>query len=74
MDKKFFVVSGGGGGPRHKMPAESAKTIYRDEFKGQTHRFFHFCELEAGEKELSFRVIRVDSNGTSQIVDILNIL
>jgi 3',5'-cyclic AMP phosphodiesterase CpdA len=72
-DGKFFIVSGGGGGPRHKVALKPAKDMYPDQFKGPALRFFHFCEIEAGKKELSYRVIRVDSDGTSRIVDNLKI-
>jgi 3',5'-cyclic AMP phosphodiesterase CpdA len=73
VDGKCFIVSGGGGGPRHKVALQPAKDMYPDQFKGPAIRFFHFCELDAGKKELSLRVIRVACDGTTRIVDILKI-
>lgn len=70
---KFFVVSGGGGGPRHKLSIDPTKRKYPDLYPGPELRFFHFCELEKQNRSVSFRVIRLDENGTFTTVDPLTI-
>jgi hypothetical protein len=72
-DGKFFIVSGGGGGPRHKLAVKPAETTYPDQFEGPAIRFFHFCEIEVGEKALNYRVVQVEKNGITRIVDKLQI-
>jgi hypothetical protein len=69
MGDKFFVVSGGGGGPRHKLTIESGKQRYQDLFSGPELRFFHFCEIEDRDNTLIFRVLRLESDGTFTVVD-----
>jgi hypothetical protein len=64
---KHFVVSGGGGGPRHRV-AIHPRRRYPDVFAGPALRFFHACEMELGGG-LSFRVIRLEPEGTFGIVD-----
>ncbi len=66
---KFFIVSGGGGGPRHKVTIDSRKRRYQDLFSGPELRFFHFCEIESRDDTLSFRVLRLESDGTFTVVD-----
>jgi predicted phosphodiesterase len=66
---KFFIVSGGGGGPRHKVSIDPAKQPYQDLFSGPELRFFHFCEIENRNNTLVFRVLRLESNGTFAVAD-----
>jgi predicted phosphodiesterase len=66
---KFFIVSGGGGGPRHKLMIDSRKRPYPDLFSGPEHRFFHFCEIESYPDTLVFRVVRLEPDGTFTVVD-----
>lgn len=42
MDGKFFIVSGGGGGPRHKLSMSRTKGSDKDLFGRSELRFFHF--------------------------------
>jgi hypothetical protein len=49
-----LIVSGGGGGPRHRLAIDKRR---RDLFRGDAVRFLHFCELELGP-ELVVRVVR----------------
>jgi hypothetical protein len=69
MDGKFFIVSGGGGGPRHKVSIDPEKRRYQDLFSGPELRFFHFCEIENGKEALFFKVLRLESDGTFTSVD-----
>jgi hypothetical protein len=66
---KHFIVSGGGGGPRHKVQTDSRKRLFNDLFEGPELRFFHFCEIESRDRYLIFRVIRLQSDGTFSLAD-----
>jgi len=69
MDGKYFIVSGGGGGPRHKVMIDPRKRRYRDLFSGPELRFFHFCEIRNGGDDVLFRVLRLESDETLTVVD-----
>lgn len=69
MKDKFFIVSGGGGGPRHKVMIDPRKRRHQDFFPGPERRFFHFCEIENHHDTLAFRVVRLESDGTFTVVD-----
>jgi Icc-related predicted phosphoesterase len=69
IKNKFFVVSGGGGGPRHKVSIDPTKRVYQDLFSGPELRFFHFCEIESGNDTLLFRALRLESDETFTVVD-----
>ncbi len=69
MNSKFFIVSGGGGGPRHKVYTDPKKRRYPDLFSGPELRFFHFCEIEYRNGTLVFRVLRLESDETFSPVD-----
>jgi len=73
IDGKFFVVSGGGGGPRHKVIIDPQKQRYRDLFSGPELRFFHFCEIETDSDTLFFKVLRLESDGGFATIDPLTI-
>jgi len=66
---KFFIVSGGGGGPRHKVMINPRKRRYQDLFSGPELRFFHFCEIENRDDTLIFRVLRLESDESFAIID-----
>ena len=68
MDGKFFIVSGGGGGPRHKVFIDPRKRRYQDLFSGPELRFFHFCEIENLKEALAFQVRGLDSDETFTVV------
>jgi 3',5'-cyclic AMP phosphodiesterase CpdA len=69
IKNKFFIVSGGGGGPRHKVSIDPTKRVYQDLFSGPEIRFFHFCEIESRDDALVFRVLRLESDETFSAVD-----
>jgi predicted phosphodiesterase len=66
---KFFIVSGGGGGPRHKVTIDWRKQRPQDLFSGPELRFFHFCEIESRNGALVFRVLRLESDETFAVAD-----
>ncbi len=72
FDGKLFIVSGGGGGPRHHLYVDPADRRYEDLFAGPELRFFHFCEIEVTEKSLNSRVYRLEPDGTFTVVDPLS--
>jgi len=73
IDGKFFIVSGGGGGPRHRLTMDPKERRYQDLYPGPGIRFFHFCEIEIGEGVLCFRVVRLEGDETFSVVDPLTI-
>ena len=66
---KYFIVSGGGGGPRHKVSIDPTKRRYQDLYWGPDLRFFHFCEIESRDGALVFRVLRLETDETFSVVD-----
>ena len=69
MKGKFFITSGGGGGPRHKVIIDPRKQRYQDLFSGPELRFFHFCQIENHQDTLVFRVVRLESDETFTDID-----
>jgi hypothetical protein len=69
MDGKFFIVSGGGGGPRHRVSIDPMKRPYPDLFPGPELRFFHFCEIENRGDDLVFKPLRLEPDETFTVVD-----
>lgn len=73
MKNKFFIVSGGGGGPRHKVDIDPKTRPYQDLFPGPELRFFHFCEIEKQDERLVLRVLRLEPDETFTIAETLDI-
>jgi predicted phosphodiesterase len=71
---KFFIVSGGGGGPRHKVFTDPRKIRYTDSFQGPELRFFHFSEIELLDEALTFKVLSLEPNRTFSIADHLSVM
>lgn len=69
MGGKFFIVSGGGDGPRHRVMIDPQSRRHQDLFSGPELRFFHFCEIESHNETLVFRVMRLESDETFTVVD-----
>jgi predicted phosphodiesterase len=69
IEGKFFIVSGGGGGPRQKVHVDPERQRFKDQFSGPALRFFHVCELEVGEQGLLYRVLRLEDDGKVKMVD-----
>jgi 3',5'-cyclic AMP phosphodiesterase CpdA len=70
---KLFIVTGGGGGPRHKVYVDPKEWHYEDLYAGPELRFFHFCEIEVTGESLLFTVHRLEADGTFSSVDPLTI-
>jgi predicted phosphodiesterase len=68
---KSFIVSGGGGGPRHRVSVDSEKQRYKDFFNGPELRFFHFCEIEVRDKDFAFKAVGLEKDGTFSTADTL---
>jgi 3',5'-cyclic AMP phosphodiesterase CpdA len=66
---KYFIVSGGGGGPRQKLNIDKSKRKYNDEFEGPSLRFFNFCQVTIEPDRLCFRVIKLTEEKTFTIAD-----
>ena len=71
---KYFIVTGGGGGPRHKVFINPQKQRFKDSFFGPELRFFHFCEIENLGRNLQFKVLRLESDDNVTIGDSITIL
>jgi 3',5'-cyclic AMP phosphodiesterase CpdA len=69
QEGKWFLVSGGGGGPRQRLNINPNTRPYPDLFAGAEVRFLHFCELEVVNQSLTLSVVRVDKGGAISIAD-----
>jgi len=69
VEDKFFIVTGGGGGPRHKVYIDPKKRRFDDLFPGTELRFFNFCEIEISNRNLVYKVLRLEPGGTFTAVD-----
>ncbi len=67
-------MSGGGGGPRHKVFIDPTKRPYDDLSSGPELRFFHFCEIESRNDAGVFRGLRLEPDDSFAIIDPLTIL
>jgi hypothetical protein len=66
---KQFIVTGGGGGPRHTIVTDEKARKYKDEYAGSTIRPFHFCELALLNGNLECQVIGLRDDGTFAEID-----
>jgi hypothetical protein len=66
---KFFIVAGGGGGPRHKVFTEPGKRRFEDLFAGPEIRPFHFVEIELNEAGLTSRDVQLQADGCFRVID-----
>jgi hypothetical protein len=66
---KFFIVSGGGGGPRHKVKNDPVRHRYPDLFPGPELRYFHACEIERSDTALIYKVLRLEPDRTFSVID-----
>jgi 3',5'-cyclic AMP phosphodiesterase CpdA len=69
LEGKSFIVSGGGGGPRHKVNNDPVRRLYPDLFPGPELRFFHACEIERSDTALIYKVLRLEIEGTFSVID-----
>jgi Icc-related predicted phosphoesterase len=54
---KHFIVSGGGGGPRHELETDKSVRKYDDKYDGGSIRDFHFCRLFADKDKIRVEVV-----------------
>ena len=73
IEGKFFVVSGGGGGPRHKVSINSPKRFHHDLFLGPEIRFFHFIEVKVLGSTLAYNVFHLAPDDPFGVTDPLKI-
>jgi hypothetical protein len=66
---KLFIVSGGGGGPRHKVFDDPPERRYTDLFSGPEVRFFHFVSIQIQNHTIIHRAHRLEPNETFTVVD-----
>ena len=59
-DGKHFIVSGGGGGPRHKLKPRKRKETIEDVYQGGKLRDFNFCKISFSGEALNFEMIKLD--------------
>jgi len=59
---KQFIISGGGGGPRHTLHTKRHKRSFPDSYTGPPKRSLHFCEMEIRDDHLLFRMMELREN------------
>jgi hypothetical protein len=74
ISSKSFVVSGGGGGPRHKVIVDPRRTRFTASYQGPELRFFHFCEIELLDGTLASKVLRLENDGTFSTADQISVV
>ena len=57
---KWFIVSGGGGGPRHRVREGDGEKRQRDLFVGPNPRPFHYCKITVEDEKIHLRMIGLD--------------
>ncbi|NUM32988.1 MAG: metallophosphoesterase [Candidatus Brocadiae bacterium] len=57
---KHFIVSGGGGGPRHTLNTNPSTRKYQDLFSGSEIRSLHYCKLLLDKSQLHFTMMGFD--------------
>jgi 3',5'-cyclic AMP phosphodiesterase CpdA len=70
---KFFIVSGGGGGPRHKVSMDPTNRRFHDLFEGPELRFFHIVEIEVLGSTIAYKILYLKPDDTFVITDSLEI-
>ena len=60
-EEKHFLVSGGGGGPRHELETNSKNKDYHfDYYPGKEIRDLHYCKMTIHENDLEIEMIKLD--------------
>ncbi|NOH00095.1 MAG: hypothetical protein HND52_19205 [Ignavibacteriae bacterium] len=60
-ENKHYLVSGGGGGPRHELETDSKRNDYHfDFFSGGPMRNLHYCKLIIHEHNLEIEMIQLE--------------
>ncbi len=69
---KYYIVSGGGGGPRQKLKTPGMKGYIHDEYKngkGGAIRFLHFCRLDIETNRLRVTVNHLNNDSSFSVAD-----
>ena len=66
---KYFIVSGGGGGPRQKLRTAGEGRRFNDLYDGGSLRFLHFCRMIIEPRRLVFQVVKLTEAGGFEPAD-----
>lgn len=66
---KYFIVTGGGGGPGQRLETNDKKRQYNDLFDGPSWRFLNFCQMTIEPNQLCFRIVKLTDEGKFEIAD-----
>ncbi len=66
---KYFIVSGGGGGPRQKLNIDVKSREFEDQFNGPAVRFLHFCEIEIKDDQLILNVVKLNNKWAFSVTE-----
>ena len=67
---KEFIVSGGGGGPRHPLETDPARRRHADQYKGGALREFHFLRFTVDGGGLHMEMVKLEpSSGEWRVGD-----
>jgi hypothetical protein len=69
VGEKYFIVSGGGGGPRQKLNIDKKTRRFDDLYDGPALRFLNFCQLTIEPDCLCVEVIKLTDEGQFEIAD-----
>lgn len=70
---KHFVISGGGGAPRHEVEIDPRKRRFRDLYAGPARRAFHFCEVHLADRSLTLEAWHLQPDGRFQRADAVTV-
>lgn len=68
---RYFIVSGGGGGPRQKLTVDKKKRKYNDLYDGPAKRFLHFCQVIIEPGGLTVKVMKLKKDMSFETADVL---
>ena len=63
--KLHFFVTGGGGGPSHRLKSENTMVECTPKSRKDKNRFFHFCQVDISDSHLDFKVVRLNDDKES---------
>lgn len=70
QEGRYFIVSGGGGGPRQKLTINKKKRPFDDLYNGPAKRFLHFCQVHIEPEGLTVKVIKLKKNLRFELADV----
>lgn len=66
---KYFIVSGGGGGPRQELETDKKKRQYKDLFDGHPIRFLNFCQMTIEPDQIFIQIVKLTDDGRFEVAD-----